>query len=87
MANNHEAREPTTKLAVWAQSKLGTVWFYVGPGRSGTNKRTGLGQETRHDPFTSKPVKPVFLTKTCLPARIACFSARFFVLNGPTRPV
>jgi hypothetical protein len=33
----------------------------------GTNKRVGLGQETRHgglarhDPFTSKHVKPTFL--------------------------
>jgi hypothetical protein len=41
--------------------------FYVGLGRPGTNKRAGLGQETRHGglarhgPFTSKHVKPAFL--------------------------
>jgi hypothetical protein len=40
------------------------------------------GGLARHDPFTSKPVKPAFYTKTCLPT---CFSVRFFVLNGPAR--
>jgi hypothetical protein len=55
MANNHEARQPGTKPAVW-------VWS-----EPGTNKRAWLGQETRHDglarhgPFTSNPVKPTFL--------------------------
>jgi hypothetical protein len=51
-----------------------------GPGK---NKRSGLGQETRHgglaqhDPFTSKPVKPAFCIKTCLPARLTRFWASF----------
>jgi hypothetical protein len=67
MANKYEAREPVTKLAVWARSEPGTTRFYAGPGRPDTNKRGGLGQETRHgglarhDPFTYKPVKPAFL--------------------------
>jgi hypothetical protein len=67
MANKHEAREPGTKLVFWARSKPGTVRFYVGPGRPDTNKRAGLGQEirhdglARHDPFTYKHVKLVFL--------------------------
>jgi hypothetical protein len=68
MSNKHEAREPGTKPVVWARSEPGTTQFYAGPGRPGTNKRAGLGQETRHDglarhgPFTSKPVKPAFFT-------------------------
>jgi hypothetical protein len=67
MTNKHEAREPGTKPAVWARSEHGTTRFYVGPGRHDTNKRAGLGQETRydglarHDPFTSKHAEPVFL--------------------------
>jgi hypothetical protein len=67
MANKHEAREPDTKPAVWARSEPGTIRFYAGPGRLGTNKRGRLGQEIRHgglaqhDPFSSKPVKPAFL--------------------------
>jgi hypothetical protein len=65
MANKHEAREPGTKPVVWVRSESDTTRFYVGPGRSDTNKRAGLGQETRHGgqhgPFTSKPVKPAFL--------------------------
>jgi hypothetical protein len=68
MANKHEAREPGMKPAVLVWSEPGTTEFYAGPGRSDTNKRTELGQETRygglarHDPFfTSKPVKPAFL--------------------------
>jgi hypothetical protein len=67
MSNKHEVREPSTKPVVWARSEPGTARFYAGPGRPGTNKRAGLGQETRHgglarhDPFTSKPVKPTFL--------------------------
>jgi hypothetical protein len=67
MVNNHETREPGTKPAVRTRSEPGTVRFYAGSGRSGTNKRAGLGQETshgglaRHDPFTSKLVKPVIL--------------------------
>jgi hypothetical protein len=88
MANKHEARELGMKPVVWAQSEPGTTRFYAGPARPGTNKRAGLGQKTRHGglarhgPFTSKPVKPAFYTKTCLPACIA----RFFVLNGPLDP-
>jgi hypothetical protein len=84
MANKHEAHEPGMKPAVWAWSKPGTVRFYTGPGRPSTNKRARLGQETRHGgqarhgPFTPKPVKPAFCTKTCLPIRLARFSARFF---------
>jgi hypothetical protein len=72
MANKHEAHELGTKPAVWARSE------------PGTNKRAGLEQETRHGrlarygPFTSKPVKPIFCTKMCLPACLARFSARFF---------
>jgi hypothetical protein len=67
MSNKHEAREPGTKPAVWARSEPGTARFYASPCRSGTNKRAGLGQETRHDgqarhgPFTPKPVNPAFL--------------------------
>jgi hypothetical protein len=69
MANKHEAHEPDTKSTFWARSEPGTARFYVGPGRPGTNKRAGLGQETRHGglarhgPFTSKPIKPAFYTK------------------------
>jgi hypothetical protein len=48
MANKHEAHEPGTKPAVWARSEPGTTRFYAGSGRSGTNKRADLGQETRH---------------------------------------
>jgi hypothetical protein len=68
MSNKHEAREPGTKPAVWARSEPDTTRYYAGPGRPNTNKRAGLGQETRHgglarhDPFTSKPVKPAFFT-------------------------
>jgi hypothetical protein len=67
MSNKYEARETDTKPAFWARSKPDTARFYTGPGRPGTNKRVGLGQETRHgglaqhDLFTSKPVKPAFL--------------------------
>jgi hypothetical protein len=84
MDNKHEAREPDTKPAVWARSEPGMARFYSSPGRPGTNKRVGLGQEIRHGglaqhgPSTSKPVKPAFCTKTCLPAHLARFSARFF---------
>jgi hypothetical protein len=94
MSNKHEAREPDTKPVVRARSELGTARFYAGTGRPGTNKRAGLGQETRHGglarhgQFTSKPVKPAFFyTKMCLPARIARFSARFFRAKraGPAR--
>jgi hypothetical protein len=55
MSNKHETREPSTKPIVWARSE------------PDTNKRAGLGQETRHgglarhDPFTYKPVNPAFL--------------------------
>jgi hypothetical protein len=67
MSNKHEAREPGTKSAVWARSEPDMARFNAGLGRPGTNKRAGLGQETRHggqarhDSFTSKPVKPAFL--------------------------
>jgi hypothetical protein len=63
MTSKHEAREPGTKPAVWAQSE------------PGTNKRAGPWQETKHGglvqpgPFTSKLVKPAFCTKPCLQAR------------------
>jgi hypothetical protein len=79
MDNEHEAREPSMKPAVWVRSKPGTARFYAGPGRPGKNKWAELGQKTRHGglarhgPFTSKPVKPAFCTKTCLPARLARF--------------
>jgi hypothetical protein len=93
MSNKHEAHKPGTKPVFWARSEPGTARLYVGPGRPDTNKRAGLGQETRHgglarhDPFSSKPVKPVFYTKTCFSARIARFSARFFHAKrvGPAR--
>jgi hypothetical protein len=68
MPNKHEVRESATKPVVWAWSKPGTARFYAGPGRPGTNKRAGLGQETthgglaRHGSFTSTSVKPVFFT-------------------------
>jgi hypothetical protein len=67
MANKHEAREFGTKPVVWARSELGTTRFYAGSGWPSTNKRAGLGQETRHGGqawhglFTPKPVKPAFL--------------------------
>jgi hypothetical protein len=67
MTNKHEAREPGTKSGVWARFEPGTTRSYASPGRTGTNKRAGLGQETRygglarHGPFTFKSVKPVFL--------------------------
>jgi hypothetical protein len=67
MANKYEAREPSMKPTVLVWSEPGTTRFYAGPGRFDTNKRTRLGQKTRHgglarhDPFTSKPVKPAFL--------------------------
>jgi hypothetical protein len=67
MAIKHEARDPGTKPAVWARSEPGMARFCAGPGRLGTNKRSGLGQETRHGGlarhglFTSKHVKPAFL--------------------------
>jgi hypothetical protein len=67
MANKHEAREPGAKPAVWARSEPGTTRFYAGLGQPGMNKQAGLEQETRHgglarhDPFTSKLVKPAFL--------------------------
>jgi hypothetical protein len=83
MTNKHEAREPGTKPIVWARSEPGTTRFYAGPGRPGTNKRAGLGQETRHgglawhDPFTSKHVEPVFYTKTCFSARLGRFDPLF----------
>jgi hypothetical protein len=67
MSNKHEAREPGTKPVFWARSEPGTTQLYTGPGQAGTNKRAGLRQEirhgglARHDPFSSKPVKPAFL--------------------------
>jgi hypothetical protein len=70
--------------------------FYVGPSQPGTNKWAGLGQETkhgkpaRHGPYTSKPVKPAFCTKSFLPARLAHFGPLFPYLPGrpgPIRPV
>jgi hypothetical protein len=67
MSNKHEAREPGAKPVFWARSEPGMARLYAGPGRPGTNKRAGLGQEirhgglARHGPFSSKPVKPAFL--------------------------
>jgi hypothetical protein len=67
MSNKHEAHEPGTKPVIWVRSEPDMARFYAGPGRPGTNKRAGLGQETRHGglarhgPFTSKFVKPAFL--------------------------
>jgi hypothetical protein len=87
MSNKHEAREPDTKSVFWARSEPGTARLYAGPGRPGTNKRAGLGQDIRHDglarhgPFSSKPVKPAFFTQK------RAFRPAFFVLNGPARPV
>jgi hypothetical protein len=84
MAIKHEAREPGTKPAVWAWSEPGMARFYAGPGRLGTNKRVGLGQETRHGglarhgPFTSKHVKPAFLHKNVLFGPLSSLLARFF---------
>jgi hypothetical protein len=72
MDNKHEAREPATTR------------FYVGLVQPDTNKRTRLGQETRHgglarhDTFTSKPVKPIFCTKPFLPTRLAHFWPALF---------
>jgi hypothetical protein len=94
MANKHEAREPGTKPAVWTRSEPGTTRFYAGPGQPSTNKRAGLGQESRHGglarhgPFTSKPVKPAFFTlKHAYRPAYPAFWPVFFVLNGPARPV
>jgi hypothetical protein len=69
MANKHKTSEPGTKPAVWARSEPGTTRFYAGPGsgRSSMNKLAGLVHETRygglarHDLFTSKPIKTIFL--------------------------
>jgi hypothetical protein len=91
MTNKHEAHEPGTKPVVWIRPRSAR------PGsmraRADTNKRTGLGQKTRHggltrhDPFTSKPVKTAFYTKMCLTVRLARFLSRFFHAKwvGPTR--
>jgi hypothetical protein len=67
MANKHETHEPGTKLTLWVRFELSTAQFYAGLGRPDTNKRAGPGQKTkhgglaRHNPCTSKPVKPAFL--------------------------
>jgi hypothetical protein len=53
---------PWHQPVIWVRSEPGTALFYAGSGRPGTNKRAGLGQETRHGglarhgPFTSKSV-------------------------------
>jgi hypothetical protein len=66
MAHKHETRELATKPAIWAWSEPGTARFNAGSGRSNTNKQAGLRRETKHgglalhDPFTSKPVSPLF---------------------------
>jgi hypothetical protein len=84
MINKHEVRKSGMKPTVWARSEPGMDRFYTGPNRPDKNKRVGLGQETkhdgltRHDPFISKHVKPAFFTKSCLSARLARFSVRFF---------
>jgi hypothetical protein len=72
----------TTRSIAIPRSEPGTA-------RPDTNKRAGLGQETRHGglarhgPFTSKHVKPAFCTKTCFSAHLA----RFFRAKraGPAR--
>jgi hypothetical protein len=68
------------------------VWAGLSPAPPGSMRAwVGLGQETRHGGlvrhglFTSKLIKPVFCTKTCLPVRLTRFSTRFFVLNEPAR--
>jgi hypothetical protein len=65
MANKHEAREPGTKPVVWAWSEPGPSRFYTGPGRSGTNKRVGLGQETR--PVWPSLISRDYCDKLCTP--------------------
>jgi hypothetical protein len=45
------------------------------------NKHEAREPCTTRLPLSS--LSPLFYTKTCFPARIVCFSARFFVLNGP----
>jgi hypothetical protein len=93
MSNKHETRESGTKPAFWARSEPGTARLYAGPGRPGTNKRAGLGQEirhgglARHGPLALSPLSPFFYTKTYFSARIGRFSARFFRAKraGPDR--
>jgi hypothetical protein len=92
MTNKHEAREPGTRPASPARSPLFSL--DPSPARHGSMQaRAGLGQETRHGglvrhgPFNSKPVKPAFCTKTCLPARLARFSARFFRVPARLGPL
>jgi hypothetical protein len=77
------------KPAVWAQYEPDTTRFYASPGRSGTNKRAGLGQEldtvgksgtTR---LTLNPLNPLFYTKTCFSARF--FRSRHHPTNLPRR--
>jgi hypothetical protein len=90
MVNKHETHEPGTKPDVWARSEPGTARFYAGPGWHDTNKRAGLRQEIRYGGLARHALftyKPVFYIKTCLPARIARFSTRFFRAKrvGPAR--
>jgi hypothetical protein len=96
MVNKHKTRESGTKTVIWARSEPGTVRFYVDSGWAGTNKRVGLEQKTkhgglaRHGPFTSKPVKPAFCTKLCLPGRLVRFFRVYQVGRsrlGPLRAV
>jgi hypothetical protein len=73
MANKHEARESSIKLAIRARFEPDTTRFYAGPG--------WFGQETKHGGLARNgqgTSKLVFCTKPCLPTRLACFSARFF---------
>jgi hypothetical protein len=65
------------------------VWYEPGPVRfykvqaASMIKRVRSGQEikhvglARHDPFISKPVKPFFCSKSCLPVRLARFGLLF----------
>lgn len=69
------------------------VWYEPGPVRfykaqaASMIKRVRSGQEikhvglARHDPFISKPVKPFFCSKSCLPVRLARFGLLFPCLS------
>jgi hypothetical protein len=86
MCRQHEARKSDPKHVFLVWYEPGPGHFYTGPGRPGKNKRAEPKQENKHDglaqhdPFTSKPVKPAFYTKSYLPTRLACFLPVFFVL-------
>jgi hypothetical protein len=77
--DGQKARDP------WARHEA----RFLGPVRARHGRISGRAwQETRHGGLARHgPLSPFFYTKTCLPARLARFSVRFFVLNGPARPV